>query len=168
LTAEELTTQGQGQGRPLGRNQKKRPQHGVPLRCTEFSLSEYSVWRVPSLGAVPKTLLLCSLGGLRELCVELSILRVSRRNSGLVVGEELQTLGNKRHLRVDSSRLQHGSPRGQSVDSTTVIRQAARSKKQRHAEFKGLTGQVSGERRTRLFGGRSGFPDHRNVGMAIY
>ena len=44
---------------------KQRLQHGVhevPLKCTEFSLSEYRVWRVLSSERYPK-ILLCGLGG---------------------------------------------------------------------------------------------------------
>jgi len=40
--------------------------------------------------------------------------------------------------------------RGQSIDSTMVVRHAARPREPLHAEFKGLTNHVSGERRTTI------------------
>jgi len=100
----------------------------------------------------------------------------TRRHRG-----EWETLGNERHLDniflglfsvspclrgkfVTPSAPFRGSsgatasPRGQSIDSTMVARQAARPKEPLHAEFKGLTNYVSGERRV-IFSGAIGRRD---------
>jgi|SRR5208282_553952 len=65
-----------------------------------------------------------------------------------------------------SSQLEGGVRKGQTFDSRTVVSQSAQPKKQRHAEFKGLTDYVSGERRT----GFSGFArrlEHGKVNLLI-
>jgi len=57
LTAEALTNAGTGAqgGRwPQPKERLQHGVHGVPLRCTEFSLSENSVWRVLSQERYPR------------------------------------------------------------------------------------------------------------------
>jgi hypothetical protein len=79
-------------------------------------------------------------------------------------GCRLVVKGPERPFRGSSSATE--SLRGQSDDSTVVIRKTAQPKKPRRTEFKGLTSQVSGELRA-TFSGFVGRPKRCEVYLLI-
>jgi len=70
---------------PQPRERLQQRVHGVPQTCTEFSLSESRVLRVLPSERHPRRFFSVAPVVLRELCVELLVLRAAQRGFEIVV-----------------------------------------------------------------------------------